>query len=134
MSDPYREWIAERDDEAVMFDGLDDAVVGIGVRCGQPAIVVYDRSRIVRILVDRDGMTDEEACEFCSFNIECGWLGPRTPIVVEMIHQGRQDDLGVDAIQEIDRLRKALQHISEMKDQPLARNLAVEVLNQGFIL
>jgi hypothetical protein len=85
VSDHTREWIAERDDEAVMFDGLDAAVVGMGVRCGQPAIVVYDRARILRILVERDGMTEEEADEFCSFNIEGGWLGDRTPIVVEML-------------------------------------------------
>jgi hypothetical protein len=84
-SNHTREWIAERDDEAVMFDGLDAAVVGMGVRCGQPAIVVYDRARILRILVERDGMTEEEADEFCSFNIEGGWLGERTPIVVEML-------------------------------------------------
>jgi hypothetical protein len=50
-------------------------------------VVVYDRGRIVRLLVERDGMTEEQASEFCSVNIEGGWLGPRTPIVVEMIEE-----------------------------------------------
>lgn len=82
-----REWVAERDDEALMFDGLDRAVLGMGVRCGGPGVVVYDRGRIVRLLVERDGMTEEQASEFCSVNIEGGWLGPRTPIVVERIEE-----------------------------------------------
>ena len=85
-----REWVAERDDEAVMFDGLDAAVLGMGVRCGEPAVVVYDRERIVRLLVERDGMTEEQASEFCSVNIEGGWLGPRTPIVVERIEENKE--------------------------------------------
>lgn len=126
-----REWLAERDDEAVMFDGLDGAVVGMGVRCGQPPIVVYDRARILRILVERDGMTEDEADEFCAFHIEGGWLGPRTPIVVERITQrtGRKRSTNT----EIERLRQALRHIAENHDEPYARDYALDALKSRTV-
>ena len=32
--------------------------------------------------MDRDGMSEEEACEFFTFNIEGAWVGPMTPVFV----------------------------------------------------
>jgi len=60
--------------------GLDDAIIGVGVRCSQPPVVIYSVDRVIKILMDRDGMTNEEAIEFFEFNIEGAWVGDATPV------------------------------------------------------
>lgn len=45
-------------------------------------VLVYDASRIVEILMDRDGMDHDEAWEYFDFNIECAWMGVDTPVYV----------------------------------------------------
>ena len=64
----------------LIADGLDDAILGVGSRCGQPDLVVYDESRIINILMERDGMSYSEALEFYEFNIKGSWVGDDTPI------------------------------------------------------
>ena len=63
-------------------DGLDAAIIGVGERCGQEDILVYDIGKTIDVLVKRDGMTPDEADEFFSFNILGGWHGKETPIWV----------------------------------------------------
>ena len=36
--------------------------------------------RVIEILMDRDGMSNDEAIEFFTFNIEGAWVGELTPI------------------------------------------------------
>ncbi len=68
------------DEELTTASGLDDAIIGVGVRCGQPPIVVYAVDQIIKILMDRDGMTNPKAVEFFEFNIESVWTGNCTPV------------------------------------------------------
>ena len=63
-------------------DGFDDAVIGIGERCGQEDIIVYDAQKCIKILVERDGIEFEEAREFFEFNTLGSWVGETTPIFV----------------------------------------------------
>jgi len=65
---------------AMTADGFDDAILGIGSRCGQPDLLVYDVDTIINILMDRDGMDYEDARDFFSYNIEGAWVGEGTPI------------------------------------------------------
>ena len=67
-------------EEALIMDGFDDCVVGILERFGidQP-IVVYDREKVIAKLIDRDGMTHEEALDFYYFNQLGAWAGEKTP-------------------------------------------------------
>jgi hypothetical protein len=44
-------------------------------------VLVYDAEKIREILM-RDGMDAEEAREFIEFNIEGGYLGVTTPVLV----------------------------------------------------
>ena len=57
------------DEELTTASGLGDAIIGVGVRCGQLTIVVYSVDRVIEILMARDGMTNDEAIEFFEFNI-----------------------------------------------------------------
>ena len=70
-------------DDAMLFaDGLDDALIGVGVRCGQPPIAVYDRAKCIAVLART--MTEEEAEEHFVFNVEGAWVGDRTPMFVAL--------------------------------------------------
>lgn len=75
MSDPY-----------VNFDGLEDAIIGFAWpwQTKKQKVAVYDYERIVQILVERDGMTVDEAAEFLDFNIDGTYAGEQTPIIVFM--------------------------------------------------
>ena len=60
-------------------EGFDDAILGLGRRCSQPDLLVYDVDKCVAILM-KDGMTDEEAMEYFEYNVVGSWMGEGTPI------------------------------------------------------
>lgn len=66
-------------DGAVIADGLDDAIIGITTR----GIVVYSFDKCIEILMNRDDMGPDEAIEYFYFNIECAYVGEKTPIFIE---------------------------------------------------
>ena len=68
------------EEELTTASGLDDAIIGVGVRCSQPPVVIYSVDRVIKILMDRDGMTNEEAVEFFEYKIEGAWVGNATPV------------------------------------------------------
>ncbi len=76
-----------------MFEGLlylsepefDSAIVGVADRIGMETVVVYDTSRVIDILCERDGMDREQATEFYEFNIIGAYVGERTPMFITLI-------------------------------------------------
>jgi hypothetical protein len=68
--------IIELNPEAMLADGLDDALAGFDTQ----GRAVYFANEIIGILMQRDGMTEEEATEFFEFNIACAYVGEYTPI------------------------------------------------------
>jgi hypothetical protein len=75
-----RENIAEINEELLIADGFDDAIIGVSEDGNH---VVYDSGKMVGILVERDGMTYEEAREFLEFNTFCAYVGEHTPQYVD---------------------------------------------------
>jgi len=70
---------------AIVLHGLDAALIGYGSKYPDDIVLVYSAAKIKAVLVERDGMTVEEAEEFFSFNIACLGLGERTPIIMQEI-------------------------------------------------
>ncbi len=76
-----------------MFEGLlflsepefDQAIVGLADRIGMSTVVVYDTSKIIDILCERDGMDREEATEYYEFNILGAYVGEQTPMFISLI-------------------------------------------------
>jgi len=69
----------------IKYDGYDEAILGpamIWRDRQQVQVLVYDAEMIWEILMKRDGMDAEEAREFIEFNIEGGYLGIHTPVLV----------------------------------------------------
>ncbi len=77
-----REHLKEHLPEAYVADGFDDAILGTAYRCSLGPIIAYDRARCIQILVDKEGLSLEEAEEHFSFNVEGAYVGELTPIFV----------------------------------------------------
>lgn len=68
----------------IKYDGYDEAIIGpasIWRDSTQISVLVYDAEKIREVLM-RDGMDAEEAREFIEFNIEGGYIGIETPVLV----------------------------------------------------
>lgn len=66
----------------VRLEGFDEAIVGVASRKGYEDVLAYDSREIVKILIERDDMTEEEAIEFFFFNIQDAWMGEGTPVFI----------------------------------------------------
>jgi hypothetical protein len=69
-------------DNTLFADGFEDCVIGYFRRCGQPSVIAYDAEKCIKKLVERDGMTHEEAIEHFEFNVVGAWVGNGTPAFV----------------------------------------------------
>ena len=67
----------------IFYDNLEDAFLGIGYRCGEEPIAVYDMHKVLEVLMSQD-MTREEAQENMDFNILGQWVGDQTPLFLEI--------------------------------------------------
>jgi hypothetical protein len=69
----------------IKYNDFDEAIIGpayIWRDQTRVNVLVYDAEKMREILMRRDGMLSEEAREFIEFNIEDGYLGPETPVLV----------------------------------------------------
>lgn len=69
------------EDEFLKVDDFDEAVIGMEVVRMR---LVYDISKMRQLLVDRDGMTFDEAMDQLDFNVIGSYVGEKTPIFVEI--------------------------------------------------
>ena len=67
--------------QLLVFPGYDNAIEGVGQRDNELPIVIYSYTKLLWTLVERDGMSQEEAEEFIDYNMT-GWMGPQTPIIL----------------------------------------------------
>ena len=70
----------------IKFDDFDEAVIGPAMIWGadgsRTGVLVYDGLKLCEILRSRNGMALEDAREYIEFNMEGGYLGPNTPVIV----------------------------------------------------
>ena len=71
-----KETIANHNPEAMFAEGFDDCLAGFDSK----GRAIYFADHIIGTLMERDGMTEEEALEFFDFNIEGAYVGEYTPI------------------------------------------------------
>ena len=74
--------LKERDISLLLMDGFDEAFIGFSQRINEPELAVYDYELMVATLVNRDGMTPEDAEEYIEFNCIGAWVGEQTPVIV----------------------------------------------------
>ncbi len=66
------------DEEFLIADGFDEAIVGVNALTLQ---IIYDTSKIIETLIN-EGMTEEDAMEHFYFNIIGAYVGEQTPIFI----------------------------------------------------
>lgn len=76
--------LSEVNEDALVCDGLEDAIIGIGESFGKSPVAIYDIDRIIGIYIKRDGMTEEEAREFFDYNVLGAYAGEHMPVFVTL--------------------------------------------------
>ena len=127
-----RAWIMEQCSEIALWEGFDDALIGLATRCGSEPTAVYDRDRMIAMLSKQ--MDVDDAIEYLDFNIAGAHIGPLTPILLDRIPpmQKRRGMLKVlkQHEEEVQRLRDALTRIAENRDEPYSADFAKDMLER----
>tara|TARA_R110000796_G_scaffold8939_9_gene30772 strand:- start:311 stop:598 length:288 start_codon:yes stop_codon:yes gene_type:complete len=71
--------LMEQYDGCLMADGFEEALIGFGTRFNNP-VTIYDLNKCIDILIEGDGMSQEEAIEYMDFNVLGAYVGEETPI------------------------------------------------------
>ena len=66
-------------DQTMFADGFEDAIIGLDTS-NEIFRVIYDREKMIDILVFRDDMTSEDAIEYLEYNVFGAYVGEGTPI------------------------------------------------------
>ena len=89
-----REWVSTFNEEALLADGFDDAVMGMAYYFGKDPVVAYDRDECIAILAmefandpPKEDLDDwepyEEAMEYFEYNVAGSYVGENTPVFIE---------------------------------------------------
>jgi hypothetical protein len=81
-----REWVSIYNEEALLADGFEAAIIGICERCGSLPVVAYDREKCIEVLVTDQGLgSHEEAEEYFEYNVLGAYVGENTPVFITVI-------------------------------------------------
>ena len=103
-----REQLAEVNPEIVLYDGLEEAFLGVCRRHTQETVAVYDYYKCIEIRM-RDGGTYEEASEFHEFNTMCAWVGECTPAFLVTLDQEPLSQVKAERLRIIARAKEILE-------------------------
>jgi hypothetical protein len=66
--------------EILKADGYDDCVLGYDYSWQGVIRLIYSVDKIIKKMINDDGMEEEEAIEYFEFNMRGGYVGEQTPI------------------------------------------------------
>ena len=89
------------EEKLIKADGLEDAIIGVGSRMNMPDVLIYSYNKCVKIFMEKEGWTHEEAVEWMEFNVVGAWVGETPPIFVHEIPSDQKiqeflEELGFD--------------------------------------
>lgn len=107
MTETIRDQVAEYNPDSIIFDDLDEAIIGIGCQHGSKTVVIYDRQKCIDIFANnfmeekkkevKRELNDHEvydawndAIEWFEYNVECAYVGENTPIFLERLEDGEE--------------------------------------------
>lgn len=100
--------IAPSASDVVLWDGFEDAFLNVILCPDGLSRAVYSIYHMVEVLVERDGMTPDDAVEYLQFNVLGAYVGPGTPLHVEwpwpLDLMGRKPDASLQAEQAVPRI------------------------------
>ena len=95
-----RDYLADINPEALLADGLEDALVGVCDRFGQPTLAAYEYDKCIEIIakdIASDDTLEEDddphtmAVEHFDFNVIGGWVGDCTPVFIRLCTPDNSD-------------------------------------------
>jgi len=84
MREQVEETLKEENPDALFLDGFDEAIIGIARRANL-AVVAYNESACIDILMKDQGMTEDDAWEYFGFNVQGAWMGEHTPVLISYV-------------------------------------------------
>ena len=84
------EYAEEVEEDIILYDRYEDAIIGIAHRFGSDMIVAYDYDKVLESLAEilkQEGSNDPyiDALEFFNHNIIGSWVGDKTPIFIQTL-------------------------------------------------
>jgi hypothetical protein len=76
------ETLAELNPEAFLLEGFGDALIGYTETL--PNRAVYDAQKCIQILMDRDGVSLQDAQENFDFNCVFAHVGDNSPVIIHL--------------------------------------------------
>jgi len=71
------------DKDAILLKGFDDCIIGTVRSVDGCDVAAYSTGKIIKKLVERDGMDYQEASDFFEFNIVSAYMGKGMPVFIE---------------------------------------------------
>lgn len=71
----------------ILFDGLEDAIIGVAMQQHKPPLIVYDEQAIIDHFIDAEEMTEEDAWDWYGFNVQGLWAGEGTPLILTRVDE-----------------------------------------------
>ena len=88
-----KEWVSDYNEEALLADGFDSAILGMCEIFGTSPVVAYDRDKCIEILmadfaqnIDKDDDEDlyTMAVEYFEYNVAGSYVGEYTPVFLTL--------------------------------------------------
>lgn len=85
--------LAEVNEEAIVYNDIEDALVGYIERCGQAPVAVYDYEKTIECLMRGNESENayEEAVEWYEHNTLGSWLGEHTPVFLHRFEEEEEE-------------------------------------------
>jgi hypothetical protein len=81
--DDIKNALFESNPDAITFDDLDSALLGVGNIHAETARAVYSEKKIIDHLMKVNKWSSDEAQEYYEFNIACLGITNGTPIIIQ---------------------------------------------------
>lgn len=78
-----RDYFYEIDEGFLFADGFDDAIIGQVAIAGRRDVILYDREKVIKILMK--DMSQEDAEEYFEYNIQGAYVGEATPAFATLL-------------------------------------------------
>lgn len=85
MDESMRDELAAENEDMLFADGFDEALIGTA-ETAAGTVALYDRAKVLSILMERDGMTYEGALDFYGYNVlrALPYYGENAPIFADL--------------------------------------------------
>tara|TARA_Y100000004_G_scaffold82558_1_gene92588 strand:+ start:444 stop:722 length:279 start_codon:yes stop_codon:yes gene_type:complete len=76
-------YFPEHEEKVLFADGFEDAFLGVAEAYGSAPKAAYSISKCLEVLMERDGMSLQDANEFFQTNVAGAYVGEYTPLFIQ---------------------------------------------------